>query len=126
VFNNLNKSGNASLFIGGEACLWTEYVDGSNIAERLWPRASAIAERLWSDASVNSTEDAKFRLDEHRCRLLRFQYHIRFLRKNRPFILKFQTNRRGIQAAPILNGFCGDYEYGFPNSISKYEVILEA
>jgi hexosaminidase len=85
------------LFIGGEAALWSEYVDGSNIAERLWPRACAIAERLWSDASVNNTEDAKFRLDEHRCRLL----------------------RRGISAAPILNGYCGDYEYGMERSISK-------
>ncbi len=85
------------MFIGGEAALWSEYVDGSNIAERLWPRASAIAERLWSDASINNTEDAKFRLDEHRCRLL----------------------RRGISAAPILNGYCGDYEYGMERSISK-------
>ena len=69
-----NFTGDASLFRGGEACLWSEYVDGSNLAQRLWPRASAIAERLWSAASVNNTEDAKYRLDEHRCRLLRFEF----------------------------------------------------
>lgn len=93
-----NFTGNAEqakLLIGGEACLWSEYVDGTNLATRLWPRASAIAERLWSPASVNDPEEAKFRLDEHRCRLL----------------------RRGIAAAPVLNGFCGDYEYGMKKSV---------
>ena len=77
-----------ALVIGGEACMWSEYVDGSNSVSRLWPRASAVAERLWSDKSVNDVEEAKFRLDEFRCRLL----------------------RRGIEAAPIFNSFCGDYE----------------
>ncbi|CAF1111011.1 unnamed protein product [Didymodactylos carnosus] len=74
--------------LGGEACLWAEFVDGSNVIPRLWPVASAIAERLWSDRSVNNSEDAQFRLDVHRCRLL----------------------RRGISAQPILTGYCGNYE----------------
>lgn len=76
------------LVIGGEACMWSEYVDGTNIMSRLWPRASAVAERLWSQQDLN-VDDAKYRLDEHRCRML----------------------RRGIPAQPILNGFCGDYEW---------------
>lgn len=77
-----------SLIVGGEACLWAEYVDATNLLSRVWPRASAAAERLWSPSYLNSTDDASFRLDEHRCRMV----------------------RRGIPAAPILNGFCGDYE----------------
>ncbi|RWS29634.1 beta-hexosaminidase subunit alpha-like protein [Leptotrombidium deliense] len=63
--------------IGGEACLWSEYVDATNLLSRLCntPRASAVAERLWSDPlSTAVTGDAMFRLDEQRCRMLRTKY----------------------------------------------------
>ncbi|XP_036005244.1 beta-hexosaminidase subunit alpha isoform X2 [Fundulus heteroclitus] len=73
------------LVIGGEVCLWGEYVDATNLSPRLWPRASAAAERLWSNERQTSSVDRAFlRLQEFRCKLL----------------------RRGIQAEPLYVGHC--------------------
>nr|XP_033785175.1 LOW QUALITY PROTEIN: beta-hexosaminidase subunit beta [Geotrypetes seraphini] len=78
------------LVIGGEACLWGEFVDATNLTPRLWPRASAVAERLWSSKEVTSISDAYIRLDKHRCRML----------------------RRGIPAEPLYVGYC-EQESGY-------------
>ncbi|XP_040478122.1 beta-hexosaminidase subunit beta [Ursus maritimus] len=72
------------LVIGGEACLWGEYVDATNLTPRLWPRASAVGERLWSQQNIKDLEDAYDRLTIHRCRMA----------------------RRGIAAEPLFTGYC--------------------
>nr|XP_040018075.1 beta-hexosaminidase subunit alpha isoform X1 [Gasterosteus aculeatus aculeatus] len=77
------------LVIGGEVCMWGEYVDATNLTPRLWPRASAAAERLWSDEKQTSSADKAFpRFQDLRCKLV----------------------RRGIRAEPLYVGHC-KHEY---------------
>ncbi|XP_077295161.1 beta-hexosaminidase subunit beta-like [Arctopsyche grandis] len=73
------------LVMGGEACMWGEVIDDNNVLQRIFPRVSATAEKLWSAAEVNDMEEARFRLEEHYCRM----------------------NKRGIPAQPPSGpGFC--------------------
>jgi hexosaminidase len=50
--------------LGGEACMWTEYVSPESIDSRIWPRTAAIAERLWSPQGVQDVNSMYRRLDE--------------------------------------------------------------
>src|SRR5258705_2067435 len=50
------------LILGGESCMWAEYVNPENIDSRIWPRNAAIAERLWSSQSVTDVASMYVRL----------------------------------------------------------------
>lgn len=55
--------------LGGEICMWSEFVDDTNVITRTWPRASAAAERLWSPVDVKDTRNFLHRLEQIRCRM---------------------------------------------------------
>ncbi|XP_064635100.1 beta-hexosaminidase subunit beta-like [Lineus longissimus] len=81
--------------LGGEATIWTQYIDGPNMVPLMWPRASAMAERLWSPKETRDIDYALYRLDEHRCRML----------------------RHDVPSQPLTSGYCGEYEfYGWVHS----------
>jgi len=49
--------------LGGEACMWSEYVSPENIDSRIWPRMAVIAERLWSPQNVKDAASMYDRLE---------------------------------------------------------------
>jgi hexosaminidase len=55
--------------LGGEACMWSEFVTPETIDSRIWPRMAAIAERLWSPAEIRDLPDMYRRLEVESARL---------------------------------------------------------
>jgi len=49
--------------LGGEACMWAEYVNAETVDSRIWPRAAAIAERFWSPQSTTDLESMYARME---------------------------------------------------------------
>jgi hexosaminidase len=48
--------------LGGEACMWSEYVDPETINSQIWPYLAAIAERFWSPQDVRDSDSMYQRL----------------------------------------------------------------
>ncbi|MGH7594021.1 MAG: beta-N-acetylhexosaminidase, partial [Gemmatimonadales bacterium] len=70
-----------ALVLGGEACMWSEFITPETIDSRIWPRLAAIAERFWSPGNVTDVTDMYRRLDATSVRLsevgLRHEGHVR-------------------------------------------------
>ena len=55
--------------LGGEATMWSEYVDWENIDSRIWPRTAAIAERYWSPQGTTDIPSMYARMEAEGTRL---------------------------------------------------------
>jgi hexosaminidase len=55
--------------LGGEATMWSEYVNWENVDSRIWPRTAAIAERYWSPQSTTDVASMYARMEAESTRL---------------------------------------------------------
>lgn len=49
--------------LGGESCMWAEFINPENMDSRIWPRNAVIAERLWSPQEVTNVASMHARME---------------------------------------------------------------
>lgn len=98
-----------SLIVGGEASMWGEMVDETNIIPKIWPTAAAVGERLWSVQAFNETQtdDA---VSSHNLKIGDDDNPNLELEDatQRLLIWRCRMTQRGYPASPIQPGYCAE------------------
>ncbi len=86
--------------LGGEACMWAEFITTENVDQRIWPRAAAVAERLWSPQNVRDV-DSMYR----RLAILSRDLAWRGMKNESsyPFMLQRMSGQNDIQSLKVLS-----------------------
>lgn len=86
------------LILGGEATMWSEYVDAENVDSRIWPRTAAIAERLWSPGSIENVDDMYRRLE-----VISFRLEELGLTHEKNYAMKLRRLINNVDIEPLKN-----------------------
>lgn len=90
----------AARVLGGEACMWAEYVGPETVESRIWPRMLAVAERFWSPAAVSDVPDMYRRLDAVAVQL--GDLDINTIGHTHEFVVRMMNGRPGARALERL------------------------
>ncbi|MDH5744377.1 MAG: family 20 glycosylhydrolase [Candidatus Aminicenantes bacterium] len=103
--------------LGGEACMWAEYITPETIDSRIWPRAAAVAERLWSPQSVTGVGDMYRRLEVLD---LKLDWLDLTHRSNYPLMLQRLVGEHSIEPIKTLADIVEPIKYLTRGSIRQY------